>query len=129
MGCCNSPGWQKLGNKKTFLIILVHIGLIHGAIETYFRISAKQAARYFDYDPVIVGKNPLIFRLIIYVKSFYFNRLALGWQWTLSRGICLNSCLLWQSNPPCCLVGWNFDVSIHLVSFSNNSNFSKPVRL
>lgn len=45
-----------MGNKKTFLIVLVLIGLIHGAIETYFRISAKQAARYFDYDPEIVGE-------------------------------------------------------------------------
>lgn len=52
--CCNTPGCQKLGNKRTFMIVLVFCALIQGAIESYFRISAKQAALTHDFDPRII---------------------------------------------------------------------------
>lgn len=54
--CCNTPGCQKLGNKRLFMAVLVFCALIQGAIETYFRISGKQAAMTHDFDPRIVGK-------------------------------------------------------------------------
>lgn len=54
--CCNTPGCHKLGNKRTFLIVLVVCALIQGAIESYFRVSAKQAALNHDFDPRIVGE-------------------------------------------------------------------------
>lgn len=53
--CCNSPSCQKMGSKKTFMIILIFCGIIQGAIEQYFRISAKQSALTHDYDPRIIG--------------------------------------------------------------------------
>jgi hypothetical protein len=56
LGMCNSPNCQKMANKRTFMIVIIFCGLIMGAIETYFRISAKQAAMTHDYDPQIVGE-------------------------------------------------------------------------
>lgn len=53
--CCNTPRCQKLGNKKTFLVVLILSGIIQGAIETYFRISAKQAAVQHEFSPIIIG--------------------------------------------------------------------------
>lgn len=53
--CCNSHGCQKLGNTKSFLIILSLVGIVQGAIERYFVVSARQAAVQFEYDPVVVG--------------------------------------------------------------------------
>lgn len=55
--CCNTTGCQKLGNKKTFLTILVLCGIAQGATESYFRISAKQAALAYGYDPQIIGES------------------------------------------------------------------------
>lgn len=60
MGCCNTPGCQKLGTTKSFLTILIFAGIFQGAVETYFRISAKQAALTHSYDPQVVGKVLLI---------------------------------------------------------------------
>lgn len=54
--CCNTPGCQALANKRTFMIVLIFCALIQGAIEAYFRISAKQSALNHDYDPRIVGE-------------------------------------------------------------------------
>lgn len=54
--CCNTPRCQALANKKSFMVVLIFCGLIQGAIETYFRTSAKQSALNHDYDPRIVGK-------------------------------------------------------------------------
>jgi hypothetical protein len=53
--CCNTTAWQKLGNKKTFTIVLIFCALFQGAIESYFRISTKQAAMTHGYDPMLVG--------------------------------------------------------------------------
>ena len=63
LGCCNSPKCQKMGNKKTFTIILVLCGVIQGAIESYFRISAKQSALTHDYDPRIIGMDECVSEL------------------------------------------------------------------
>lgn len=38
------------------MAVLTFCALVQGAIETYFRISAKQAAMTHDFDPRIVGK-------------------------------------------------------------------------
>lgn len=54
--CCNTPGCQKMGNKKTFTIILGFAALFQGACEANFRVSAKQAALNHDYDPQLVGE-------------------------------------------------------------------------
>ncbi|CRK86316.1 CLUMA_CG000032, isoform A [Clunio marinus] len=52
--CCNTPRCQKLANKKTFMIVLGICAILQGAIESYFRISAKKAAMIHNYDPRIV---------------------------------------------------------------------------
>jgi hypothetical protein len=36
------------------MVVLVLTAIVKGAIETYFRISAKQAALTHDFDPMIV---------------------------------------------------------------------------
>ncbi|KAL7041620.1 hypothetical protein ACKWTF_000836 [Chironomus riparius] len=84
LGCCNSPKCQKMGNKRTFTIILVLCGVIQGAIESYFRLSAKQSALTHDYDPRIIdwlivtsGICQGIFAIII---SYWGNRIhRTGW--------------------------------------------------
>jgi hypothetical protein len=58
-----------MGNKRTFTIILVLCGVIQGAIESYFRISAKQSALTHDYDPRIIGM--LIVLVNFMIKSMY----------------------------------------------------------
>lgn len=52
---CNTPSCQKMANKRSFMIVLIACGFIQGAIEMYFRISAKQAALTHDYNPRVVG--------------------------------------------------------------------------
>ncbi|XP_030380533.1 solute carrier organic anion transporter family member 1A1 [Scaptodrosophila lebanonensis] len=54
LGWCRSPGCQKYARVRTFLIVLTSAGLLQGACESYFRISAKQAATQFNYNPLIV---------------------------------------------------------------------------
>lgn len=56
LGMCNSPKCQKMASKRTFMIVLISCGFIQGAIEMYFRISAKQAALTHDYNLNIVGE-------------------------------------------------------------------------
>ncbi|XP_055644230.1 solute carrier organic anion transporter family member 74D [Toxorhynchites rutilus septentrionalis] len=53
-GCCNGPGCQRLGTSTSFLIILSLAGFVQGGIESYFRISAQQAANEHGFDPIIV---------------------------------------------------------------------------
>lgn len=45
-----------MGNKRTFTIVLGFAALFQGAVESYFRVSAKQAALNHDYDPRLVGE-------------------------------------------------------------------------
>ncbi|XP_037960964.1 solute carrier organic anion transporter family member 1A2 [Teleopsis dalmanni] len=54
LGWCRGPGCQKYARLRTFVIILACAGITQGACETYFRISAKQAALENDYDPIVV---------------------------------------------------------------------------
>lgn len=56
IGCCNTHGCQRMGTSKAFLIILVLVGIIQGAIERYFWLSAQSAALQFGYDTVIVRR-------------------------------------------------------------------------
>jgi hypothetical protein len=56
MGCCNGPSCQKMGTKTTFLTALIFAGILQGAVEIYFRVSARQAAIEYGYDPIVVGK-------------------------------------------------------------------------
>lgn len=55
-GWCNSIGCQRLGNSNTFLAVFVVAGMLQGAVATYFRISAKQVALQYDFDPNVIGK-------------------------------------------------------------------------
>lgn len=54
-GWCNSLGCQRLGNSNTFLAVFVVAGILQGAVGTYFRISAKQVALQYDFDPNVIG--------------------------------------------------------------------------
>ncbi|XP_037902517.1 solute carrier organic anion transporter family member 2A1 [Hermetia illucens] len=54
IGCCNGPGCQKLGTIRTFLIIFSITGILQGAVDSYFRISVKQAALDYGFDAAIV---------------------------------------------------------------------------
>lgn len=57
IGCCNTPKCQEMANKRSFTIILILCGFIQGAVEIYFRISAKQAALNHEYSPMLVGMS------------------------------------------------------------------------
>lgn len=57
IGCCNGPGCQKLGTIRTFLIIFSITGILQGAVDSYFRISVKQAALDYGFDAAIVGNS------------------------------------------------------------------------
>lgn len=53
--CCQTPGCQKMGTTKSFLTILIFVGLLQGAIEMYFFLSVKQAAIQHSYNTTLVG--------------------------------------------------------------------------
>ena len=101
IGCCNTPGCQRMGNTKTFLTILILAGLLQGGVETYFRISAKQAALQNDYNPVIIGKI-LPWSTRSFVVKFFkiISRLAPGYQWNNSGSCCNWDSLLGESTSP-----------------------------
>ncbi|EDV32122.1 uncharacterized protein Dana_GF14199 [Drosophila ananassae] len=54
LGWCRGPGCQKFARLRTFVLVLATSGMLQGACEAYFRVSAKQAAFQFDYNPLIV---------------------------------------------------------------------------
>ncbi|KAH8413456.1 hypothetical protein KR009_011368 [Drosophila setifemur] len=54
LGWCRGPGCQKYARLRTFVLVLALAGMLQGACESYFRVSAKQAAFQFGYSPLIV---------------------------------------------------------------------------
>ncbi|KAH8267525.1 hypothetical protein KR018_012498 [Drosophila ironensis] len=54
LGWCRGPGCQKYARLRTFVAVLAITGTFQGACESYFRVSAKQAATEFGYNPLIV---------------------------------------------------------------------------
>ncbi|XP_058446033.1 solute carrier organic anion transporter family member 74D [Malaya genurostris] len=77
--CCNGPGCQRLGTSTSFLIILSLAGFVQGGIESYFRVSAHQAANEHEFDPIIVdwllvgsGISQGLFALLV---TYWGNRL------------------------------------------------------
>jgi hypothetical protein len=46
-----------MGTKGSFLTTLIFAGIFQGAVEIYFRLSARQAAIQYGYEPVIVGES------------------------------------------------------------------------
>ncbi|KAG4066838.1 hypothetical protein HA402_012905 [Bradysia odoriphaga] len=52
MRCCNTPACQKLGTSTLFVTLLIIIGIILGASERYFQLSARQAAVELNFQPV-----------------------------------------------------------------------------
>ncbi|XP_068150787.1 solute carrier organic anion transporter family member 1A1 isoform X1 [Drosophila tropicalis] len=54
LGWCRGPGCQKYARLRTFILVLALTGILQGACESYFRVSAKQAAFQFGYNPLIV---------------------------------------------------------------------------
>lgn len=55
-GCCKGPSCLKLARLRIFVVVLTCAGLIQGACVTYFRISAKEAALEYEFNPIVVGK-------------------------------------------------------------------------
>lgn len=56
LGWCRGPACQKYARLRTFIMVLITSGFLQGACELYFRISAKQAAFQFGYNPLLVGE-------------------------------------------------------------------------
>lgn len=56
LGWCRGPACQKYARLRTFTIVLLCSGLLQGACELYFRVSAKQAAFQYGYNPLLVGE-------------------------------------------------------------------------
>ncbi|KAI8042565.1 solute carrier organic anion transporter family member 2B1 [Drosophila gunungcola] len=54
LGWCRGPGCQKYARLRTFVLVLAISGTLQGACESYFRVSAKQAASQFGYSPLLV---------------------------------------------------------------------------
>ncbi|KAI8118566.1 Solute carrier organic anion transporter family member 1A5 [Lucilia cuprina] len=54
LGWCRGPSCLKYARLKTFVIVLVCAGILQGACETYFRVSAKQAAIENGWNAIIV---------------------------------------------------------------------------
>ncbi|XP_034472776.1 uncharacterized protein LOC117780370 [Drosophila innubila] len=54
LGWCRGPACQKYARLRTLIIVLLSSGLLQGACELYFRISAKQAAFQYGYNPLLV---------------------------------------------------------------------------
>ncbi|XP_013112678.2 solute carrier organic anion transporter family member 1A5 [Stomoxys calcitrans] len=54
LGWCRGPSCQKYARLRSFVIVLACAGLLQGACETYFRISAKQAALEHEWNPLVV---------------------------------------------------------------------------
>lgn len=94
LGWCNSISCQRLGNSNTFLAVFVVAGLLQGAVGTYFRISAKQVALQYDFDPILIGKRCFRHKtwVIFYVE--FINRLVTCGKWIKSGTLCNSDCLL-----------------------------------
>lgn len=56
LGWCRGPGCQQYARLRTFTLVLLSSGLLQGACELYFRVSAKQAAFQHGYNPLLVGE-------------------------------------------------------------------------
>ncbi|KAH8308417.1 solute carrier organic anion transporter family member 1A1 [Drosophila kikkawai] len=54
LGWCRGPGCQKFARLRTFVLVLAISGIFQGVCESYFRVSAKQAALEFGYSTLIV---------------------------------------------------------------------------
>jgi hypothetical protein len=77
------------------MVVLIVAAIIQGAIESYFRISAKQAALTHGFDPRIIGnyeKN----RGDKEFRQFLICRLASGIERNLSRNFRDCRCVLGQ---------------------------------
>ncbi|KAH8378183.1 hypothetical protein KR093_009881 [Drosophila rubida] len=54
LGWCRGPACQKYARLRTFILVLISSGMLQGACELYFRVSAKQAAFQYGYNPLLV---------------------------------------------------------------------------
>ncbi|ALC40040.1 Oatp33Eb [Drosophila busckii] len=54
LGWCRGATCQKFARLRTFIVVLVAAGLLQGACELYFRVSAKQVAFQYGYNPLLV---------------------------------------------------------------------------
>ncbi|KAM7353915.1 organic anion transporting polypeptide 33Eb isoform 2-T2 [Cochliomyia hominivorax] len=54
LGWCRGPSCLKYARLRTFVLVLACAGILQGACETYFRISAKQAALENGWNDLIV---------------------------------------------------------------------------
>ncbi len=99
MRCCNTPACQKLGTSKLFVTLLIFVGIILGASERYFQLSARQAAVELNFQPVEILGNKFFFFFFDFLESIYYShmtkwtheiiilncRLVTGGTWNFSR--------------------------------------------
>lgn len=55
--CCTGEKFQQYATIRKFILALAFVGLIQGAFEAYFSVSAREAAEDFGYSPVVVGES------------------------------------------------------------------------
>lgn len=60
-----------LGTTKTFLTILILLGVVQGISEKLLTISVHQAALEHDFDSKVIGKNPMNLQLIFVFRIIY----------------------------------------------------------
>ncbi|BFF96364.1 solute carrier organic anion transporter family member 1A1 [Drosophila madeirensis] len=54
LGWCRGAACQKYARLRTFVLVLACTGMLQGACESYFRVSAKQAAFQYGYSALLV---------------------------------------------------------------------------
>ncbi|XP_063706658.1 solute carrier organic anion transporter family member 4A1-like [Culicoides brevitarsis] len=96
LGWCNSLACQRLGNSNTFLAVFCVAGLLQGAVTSYFRISAKQMALQYDFDPnlidwllVVSGLTQGMFAILVAYWGHRIHRIS----W-LGGILMLQACLI-----------------------------------
>ncbi|KFB54061.1 AGAP012628-PA-like protein [Anopheles sinensis] len=53
-GWCSGPGCLRLGTATGFVVVLSLVAFVSGGIESYFRLTAHQAASELDFDPIVL---------------------------------------------------------------------------
>lgn len=55
--CCTGEKFQQYATIRKFILALAFVGIIQGAFEAYFSVSAREAAEDFGFSPIVVGES------------------------------------------------------------------------
>lgn len=100
LNCCNTPRCRLLGTTKTFLTILILLGIVQGICEKFITISVHQAALEHDFDANVIGKFQSWLLIFSFISFFFVNifRMVIHFERYCARCFSHTYCVLGQSN-------------------------------